>query len=136
MNYKLYTDGGARGNPGPSGIGAILFDDQDKLIWFENKFINNATNNQAEYLALILGLKLCIKYQVGKVNCYLDSELIVKQLNGEYKVKDAKMKKLKTKVDELISEFSQINFCHVTRDKNKFADKLVNLSLDNALNNQ
>ncbi len=132
MTYKLFTDGGARGNPGPAGLGAILFEEEE-LVSFENKFMPNATNNQAEYLALLLGLKMAVKKDVKELECFLDSELVVKQMKGEYKIKDEIMKKLKEKIDLEVEKFSKITFKHVVREKNKFADKLVNLALDNVL---
>lgn len=132
MTYKLFTDGGARGNPGPAGLGAIIFEDES-LFWFENKYMPNATNNQAEYLALLLGIKMAAKLKINEIECYLDSELVVKQMNREYKIKDAIIKKLKEKIDNELENFSKITFKHVVREKNKFADKLVNLALDNVL---
>ncbi len=131
MSAKLYTDGGARGNPGPSGIGYILsIPGQAEIEGSE--YIGQGTNNQAEYEALIRGLSKARQQGVGEIACYLDSELVVKQLRGEYRVKDASLKKLFDKVKELASQFSQIEFVHVRREKNKKADKLVNLALDKA----
>ncbi len=133
MEYKLFTDGGARGNPGPAGIGALLFDSNDKLIWLEAKYINKSTNNIAEYKALLLGLNYIkdILNPQDNLVCYLDSELVVKQLNKEYKVKNDFLKILNNKVLEVIKGFN-VKFVHVRREKNKFADKLVNICLDSA----
>lgn len=131
MTFKLFTDGGSRGNPGPGGIAAILFKSDWLLLDFENKYIPLTTNNQAEYSALIMGLKLAAKNKVSDLTCYLDSELVVKQLNGEYKIKDESMKRLKAEIDTESAKFSSIVYKHVLREKNKFADKLVNLVLDN-----
>lgn len=129
MTLKLFTDGGARGNPGPAGIGAILFED-DKLIWFESEYIGKATNNYAEYKAILLGLQKTLKiYPDAEIICHLDSELVVKQLNGEYKVKNKPLKILNDKIQDLIVG-KTIIFKHVYREDNKFADKLVNISLD------
>lgn len=127
--FKLYTDGGARGNPGPSGIGFILFNETN-LEFFDAKFLENATNNQAEYLALILGLEYCKKNKITSLDCYLDSELVVKQLNGEYKVKNSNMVPLFDKITGLRDVFDTVTFNHVPRAENKFADKLVNIALD------
>jgi ribonuclease HI len=132
MNAVLFTDGGARGNPGPAATGAFLFDSSEKLISFTGSYLGSATNNQAEYEALILGLELAEKENVTKLECFLDSELIVKQLNGEYKVKDEKMKKLKVQVDKAINQFEIVKFTHIKRELNKHADRMVNLILDNA----
>lgn len=132
MNYKLFTDGGARGNPGPAGIGAVLFDENDKLIWLEGKYVGKVTNNVAEYMAILEGLKYFKKFYETEncaLVCYLDSELIVKQLNGEYKVKNEGLKPYFSKIQDLILRLD-VTFEHVYREKNKFADKLVNISLD------
>ncbi len=104
MKYKLFTDGGSRGNPGPAAIGIILFDEDNKLVWFDSKYIGNATNNIAEYKAILHGLntysKLVSETDEHELICHLDSELVVKQLNGEYKVKDANLKDIYTRVVE------------------------------------
>ena len=128
-NYKLYTDGGARGNPGPAGLGYVIFDGE-KVIDFGAEFIPHATNNQAEYMALEKGLMLSKKAGVKDLLCYLDSELVVKQLQGEYKVKNANMKPLFDKITSLIAGFDSVTFTHVPRAENSFADKLVNIALD------
>ena len=132
MKGYLFSDGGARGNPGPAGSGAVLYDEK-KLVDFTGKFIPISTNNIAEYTGLIIGLKLAIKKCFTELTCYLDSELIVKQLNNEYKVKSPELKKLKAKVDKLIESFSTINFEHIPREKNALADRVVNLILDTKL---
>lgn len=128
--FKLFTDGGARGNPGPAGLGAIIFNPQGKLVDFTSKFVENATNNTAEYEALIMGLKLAQKNQITILNCYLDSELAVKQLNGEYRIKEEHLKSLKNQVETEATKFEAIKFIHVERSLNKFADRLVNLAMD------
>jgi len=129
----LFTDGGARGNPGNSGSGCVLFTIDYKLIDFDAKFLGIKTNNQAEYMALINGLELALNHQISELNIFMDSELIVKQLKGEYKVKDEKMILLKKSVDNLFTKFKSIEIKHVKREKNSFADKLVNLVLDSAI---
>lgn len=130
MKGMLYTDGGARGNPGPAGLGSVLFSEDGNLLGFDAAYGGRLTNNQAEYKALKLGIELALREQVTDLICYLDSELIVKQLSGEYKVKDAKMKKEKAEIDELLEEFDDVVFIHVLRENNKHADKLVNIVLD------
>ena len=128
----LYTnsDGGARGNPGPGAIG-VLIRRNNKVIKTYSEKVGRATNNIAEYLALIKALELALKY--GKeVTCILDSELIVKQLNGEYRVKNLKLKDLFEKVKNLEKGFRKISYKHVSR-WNKFqiiADSLLNKELD------
>lgn len=127
---KLFSDGGARGNPGPAAIGAIGFNNDTELFRIHQK-IGNATNNIAEYKALIAGLKKLIESRQNNiVECNLDSELIVKQLNGQYKVKNSALKQLFMQVNDLKKQFNQIFFHHIVREKNKIADSLVNKALD------
>ncbi len=123
------TDGGARGNPGPAGIGVVFSDSEEKVISTYHKYIGEATNNVAEYKALVWALELAKNYEFDKIECRLDSELVVKQLNGEYKVKDQVLKELYSKVKEL-TFFKPVSFSHVRREKNKLADKLVNQAID------
>ena len=130
MKGYLYTDGGSRGNPGQGASGAILFDGQGKLLDFDAAYLGVLTNNQAEYKALISGLELALTNDVDELEVAMDSELIVRQINGEYKVKNPDMKELKHEVDQLLVKFSKYSFVHVNRDRNKHADKLVNLILD------
>jgi len=126
---KLFTDGGSRGNPGPAAIGGVFYDGKNKLADF-SKYIGATTNNQAEYQALEHGLKLAIKNNIKELACYLDSELVVKQVNKEYKVKDKALAKIFVKVWNLSLKFKQISFTHVRREYNKEADALVNKALD------
>jgi len=125
----LYTDGGSRGNPGNSAIAYFLIEDVE-VFDFGGKFLGTATNNTAEYTALIEGLNLAVKHEIKEIDCVLDSELVVKQLNGEYKVSNADIKKLYDKVIYLKKNFKRITFTHVLRNKNKLADRLVNIILD------
>ncbi len=127
----VYSDGGARGNPGPAGIGVVVCD-QNKNYQKFSKFIGRATNNQAEYQALIFGLEKAKKMRATQITCYLDSELVVKQMRGEYRVKDPDLKPLYAAVQVLASAFQTIAFTHVPRTKNKDADKLVNHAIDRA----
>lgn len=124
----LHTDGGARGNPGPAGIGAVLNIDGDKKLF--KKYIGKATNNQAEYKAIILGLEKAIEFHIEEIECFLDSELVVKQLKREYRVKNADLAPLFIKVYNLSQQFKKISFKHVYRENNKEADKLVNEAID------
>lgn len=129
---SVYTDGGARGNPGPAGLGIIIFDAENNLVDFANFYIGEATNNQAEYSALLKALDIVKKYAPEEVNFYLDSELVVKQLNKEYKIKDEFLRNLATKIEDLLKTggIKKYSFTHVPRAQNKFADKLVNLAVD------
>jgi len=126
----IYTDGGARGNPGPAGIGIVFFDKKRKLLKKYAAFIGRATNNQAEYTALLAALSKAPQFSRGKIKCLLDSELVVKQLNGSYKVKDKKLLPLFNKVIEATHKFLAVSFHHISREKNKIADALVNLAIE------
>ncbi len=127
--YKLFTDGGARGNPGPAGVGAVLLCSENE-IGNVSKYIGVATNNQAEYRALLEGLSLAHKHKINSISCFLDSELIVRQINGEYKVKDVGLKPLYEEVCNHIRIFDNITFSHVPRARNARADELVNKAID------
>jgi ribonuclease HI len=132
--FKLHTDGGSRGNPGPAAIGIVLESD-GKIIKEYKRYIGKATNNQAEYEALIEGLKLAHIYWKGSLECFTDSELLVKQVNGEYDVKNKELKVAHSAVEKLAKQFPSITYTHVRRaDKfQALADKLVNEALDEEL---
>ena len=131
-NLIIYSDGGARGNPGPAAIGVVLLDDKGGVVESFGRYIGETTNNQAEYQALIAGLRAAKKHEANSVKCYLDSELIVKQMRGEYRVKDADLKKLYAEAKNFCAVFSKVHFAHISRDRNKSADRLVNQALDKA----
>jgi ribonuclease HI len=126
----IHSDGGARGNPGPAGIGAVLNEENGIVIAEISKYIGETTNNQAEYQALIAGLEKAKELKAEELDCYLDSELVVKQLNREYKVKNAELAPLFLKVHNLSLSFKKIKFIHVRREFNKEADKLANEAMD------
>ncbi len=128
----LHTDGGARGNPGPGGIGVVL-DYQGKRLLFK-EFIGQATNNQAEYKAVILGLAEAKKLGAEEVDVFLDSELVQQQLSGLYKVKNQGLGSLFVQVWNLQQGFKKVKYVHVRREDNKEADKLVNQAIDEAGN--
>ncbi len=132
MSNKLviYTDGGARGNPGPAAIGVVIQDSQGKTIKEVGRYLGEATNNQAEYQAVIVALEEAKKLQADQIDFYLDSELVVKQLNRHYKIKDKILGSLFIKVWNLKSQFRQVNFFHIPREQNKKADAIVNKVLD------
>lgn len=130
----IHTDGGARGNPGPSAC-AFVAEVDGKIVQQESFFLGTSTNNHAEYQGLVLALQWLVNnskdLQVESAIFYLDSELVVRQLNGTYKVKNKKLIELFIKVNNLIKIFNhKINFVHVPRTKNKIADFLVNEELD------
>lgn len=129
-NYlNIYSDGGSRGNPGPAAIGAIFYADNIKISEC-SEFIGNATNNEAEYKALIMALLKAKTLKAKNLSCYLDSELVVKQLNREYRIKDDKIIPLFIKIWNLMFDFDKVTFTHIPREKNKAADTLVNKTLD------
>lgn len=128
----IYTDGGARGNPGPAAIGVAIFDvaNTHNPIKTLSLYLGETTNNQAEYKALIAGLEEAKKLGAQELVCFLDSELVVKQLTGLYKIKEAGLKDLAMDALRLKNTFTQVEFKHIPREKNKLADQLVNEALD------
>lgn len=129
----IYTnsDGGSRGNPGPGTIGVLVRDNENILEMYSEK-IGSVTNNVAEYKALIKALELALKYTKKELTCILDSELIVKQLFGEYRVKNKKLLQLFLRVQKLQENFEKIKYLHVKRDDEfqQIADALVNIEFD------
>ena len=130
---NLYTDGGARGNPGHAAIGVVIQDENGKVLETISEYIGKATNNIAEYIALIRGLKKTSEMKHKEVACFLDSELVVKQLNNEYKLKNAELAKLFIQIHNLRGQFKKVIFTHIDREKNKMADRLVNDALNKQL---
>ncbi len=128
----IYTDGASRGNPGPAGIGIVICDESGKIVKEFEEFIGTATNNIAEYRALITALELASSFSINGVDCFSDSELMVKQLNGEYRVKNEKLGKLFLRVREKEKRFERVNYIHVPREEDliKRADKLANHAID------
>lgn len=128
----LFTDGGSRGNPGQAAVGVVLEDpSKGEVIREHCERIGIETNNVAEYRALIEGLKIAKRYHPNRLKCFLDSELIVKQLSGEYKVKMETLRPLFDEIQELASAFPEVSFEHIPRSDNFRADALVNQALDN-----
>ncbi|MFH1426408.1 MAG: ribonuclease HI family protein [Candidatus Kerfeldbacteria bacterium] len=130
MKLRIYTDGGARGNPGPAGIGAVLYDTKDKVVDELSEYIGKTTNNQAEYQALVKALTRAESLGATECDCYLDSELVVKQLNGEYKVKDPDLAPWYLKIHNLTVQIGKVSFTHIRREKNTVADALANKAMD------
>ena len=127
--YTLNFDGASRGNPGPAGIGVVIFHN-GKEIWASCQYIGTKTNNQSEYSALILGLKQALTRDIKCLQVYGDSQLIINQINGEYKVKNPGLQDLYKEVQDLQAHFESIVFTHVYREFNKRADQLSNMALD------
>lgn len=133
MKLIIYTDGGARNNPGPGGIGAVLLNEKKEVIFEISEYIGEATNNQAEYKAVLAAVKKAKELGAAEIDFFLDSELVVRQLNRQYKVKDKELAKLFLQIYNLILGFKKVTFAHVRREQNEEADRLVNLAIDKAL---
>lgn len=124
----IHTDGGARGNPGPAGIGVVIeINDQQHKF---KEYIGETTNNQAEYKAVILALEKAQELGAEEIDLFLDSELVQQQLTQKYKVKNKDLQPLFVKVWNLSQGFKKVKYVHVARNDNKLADKLVNEALD------
>lgn len=130
MRLKLFSDGGARGNPGPAGIGAVIKDENNETVAEISKYLGEQTNNFAEYTALIEGLKKAEGLGATEVECFLDSELVTKQMQGIYKVKEPTLQKLFVQAYNASQKFKKVSFNHVYRENNKEADTLVNRAID------
>lgn len=131
----IYTDGGARGNPGPAGIGAVIVEEKGKVLKEVSEYIGEATNNFAEYEALIRAFEAAHelfgeKLKSIQIEVRMDSELIVRQMQGAYKVKEPALKEQFARVGQLIGASKNISFVHVLREKNAHADELVNEAID------
>ena len=130
MTLEIYTDGGSRGNPGPAAAGVVIRDPQGRSILEAGYFLGRATNNVAEYTALVLALQAALKFGAEDVSLFADSELMVKQLTGVYKVRDAKMLELFQQAQRLLIKFESWRINHVRREQNSLADKLANKAMD------
>ena len=130
----IFTDGGARNNPGPAGIGVVFYDDNGNLKYTHKEYLGIKTNNQAEYAALICALEKAREFEPEKIIVNLDSKLITEQLNGNYKVKNSGLKELFWQARTLVLKFGQrIELRHIPRSKNTKADSLVNQAIDEKL---
>lgn len=131
-NLIIYIDGASKGNPGPSGIGVVICKDNETL---KNVavYIGTATNNIAEYSALITGLEECLKMKADSVKVNTDSQLLSRQINGEYKVKCGHIKTLYARARELMTAVGNVSVQHIPREENTFADKLANSAVKSAV---
>jgi len=127
---RVYTDGAARGNPGPAGLGVVIEDDQGMRLRGLCRFIGTATNNVAEYLAVIEGLNAVSEWKPDRVELFLDSKLVVEQLKGNYRVKNAALAPLHARASKLMRALPEVEIRHVERAKNKGADALANRAID------
>ncbi len=133
MKARLYTDGGARGNPGPAAYGYVLEAEDGTVLAAEGEAIGEATNNVAEYSGLIAGLAKAIELHVPDLEVVSDSELMVKQMRGEYRVKNEALRELSLEAARLARRLKNVEYRHVKRAHNELADKLVNEALDAAV---
>ena len=126
MKLILHADGASRGNPGQAAIGATIKDAEGRLLASISQSIGLATNNQAEYRAVIAALKEAVNLGAGEADVYLDSELVVKQVNGSYRVRNAALKPLYLEMKELAASFKGFSISHIPRRQNAEADDLAN----------
>ena len=132
MKARLFTDGGARGNPGPAAYGYVLEADDGTVLFAHGERIGVATNNVAEYRALVAGLEKALELAVPEVEVVSDSELLVKQMTGQYRVKNAALQDLSIQASRLAREIGKVSYTAVRREHNELADRLVNEALDSA----
>jgi ribonuclease HI len=130
VKATLSTDGGARGNPGPAAFGYVLETDDGTVLAAHGERIGVATNNVAEYSALIAGLEKALELGIDEVEVVSDSELLVKQMTGQYRVKNAALRELSTRAARLARQLQAVSYKAVRREHNELADRLVNEALD------
>jgi ribonuclease HI/probable phosphoglycerate mutase len=127
---QLFTDGASRGNPGLAGAGAVIYSEDGRELYSLSEFLGTCTNNVAEYRALISGVKMAVKKRCRSLDIFLDSELIVRQITGRYKVKSQTLKPLFATVMKLLNELKGFTVNHIPRAKNSRADELANRGID------
>jgi ribonuclease HI len=132
LKARLFTDGGSRGNPGPAAYGYVIEADDGTALASHGEAIGVATNNVAEYRALLAGLERARDLDVTDLEVVSDSELLVKQMRGEYRVKNAALRELQAEAARLARAFARVEFTAVRREHNELADALVNQALDDA----
>jgi ribonuclease HI len=133
MSVSLYCDGASRGNPGPSGAGVVLLDEKDEQFFELSRYLDSGTNNEAEYRALVRGLEAAADLGVKRMQIFLDSELVVKQLNGKYKVRSPRLRSLFDQAVSRLQQFDDYAIFHVGRELNQQADRLANEAIDRGL---
>jgi ribonuclease HI len=127
---RVYSDGAARGNPGPAGAGAVVTDAEGHVVARLGRFLGTQTNNHAEYMGLLLGLKHAKALGAREVDVYADSELLIRQLGGQYQVKSATLRPLFDEAKKLLSGFTRVKLHHIPRAKNADADAMSNRAID------
>lgn len=131
--WLVMVDGAARGNPGHAGCGAVIIDENGKLVKELSRYLGHATNNVAEYQGLLMGLATLLELGKKRIRVESDSQLLVRQLNGEYRVRDEKLKPLFQKALILLRQFDAYRILHVPREMNRLADRLANKGIDDAI---
>lgn len=131
--FLLYADGASRGNPGNGGAGAVLLDADGEVVASAKQFLGTCTNNEAEYGALILGLQEALRGGYKNIRIFLDSELLVRQIQGVYRVKNSRLQTLMQKVQRHLAMFDRYTVEHVPRSENAMADRLANEAIDEAV---
>lgn len=135
--FIVYTDGGSRGNPGPSGCGVFLSSQDGSIIEKKYKYIGVATNNIAEYTAVLLGVRRAIELGATCIDLRADSLLVIEQLSGNYRIKNAQLKEIYLEIQEMIQKWGgKISFTHVRREQNTEADRLSNVAMDSGIRSQ
>jgi ribonuclease HI len=130
--WFLMVDGASRGNPGEAGCGAVILDENGAVVKELSRYLDRTTNNVAEYEGLVMGLEALLQLGAKKIVVKSDSQLLVRQLNGEYRVKDEKLKVLFERAKSLLRQFESCRIVHIRREMNKLADRLANRGIDDA----
>jgi ribonuclease HI len=130
LRLRLYSDGAARGNPGPAGAGAVLVEPSGQVVDKLGKFLGHQTNNYAEYQGLLMGLKRARELNVREVEVFADSELMIRQLGGRYQVKSPSLRPLYVEALRLLNEFERVKLVHVPREMNRAADEMSNRAIE------
>lgn len=130
MNYKIYTDGACRGNPGPSGAGGVILDNNGTVVAEISEYLGVATNNVAEYQALRLTLERAVEMDIKNADVFMDSKLVVEQVMGRWQIKNQHLREINELILDLIDNFDSITFTHIYRNFNQHADRLANEAIN------
>jgi ribonuclease HI len=130
VRMQLFTDGASRGNPGEAAVGLVLKDEQGRTLAARHRYLGHATNNVAEYVGLCRGLRMAAEFGPSELDVYLDSKLVVEQVNGRWRVKDANLHELYLEAQRLMADFAHVNVSYIPRERNMEADALANTALD------
>ena len=131
---RVFTDGAARGNPGPAGAGAVLLDEHGRVLGRLGRFLGKQTNNVAEYQGLLLGLRKAHQIGAREVEVRADSQLLIRQLEGKYAVRNEALRRLHAEALALLRSFERYDLAHIPREQNKLADEMSNRAIDEQMN--